>query len=170
MKGRALVPGRADEKDIARLMDEQAGALLGVCRAILGDWALAQDVVQETFVKAWRMGGAPRENERAWLIRVAVNACRDELRGRWFRHTDRRVTPEDLPLAAPEADDGGVMDAVKSLPETEREVIVLFYWQDMSAEAIADSLGLSRSQVYRRLDRARRRLKLDMEGGSDSDD
>ena len=49
-------------------------------------------------------------------------------------------------------------------------MIVLFYWQDMSAEAIADSLGLSRSQVYRRLDRARRRLKLDMEGGSDSDD
>ena len=127
MKGRALVPGRADEKDIARLMDEHAGALLGVCRAILGDWALAQDIVQETFVKAWRMGGAPGENERAWLIRVAVNACRDELRGRWLRHTDRRVTPEDLPLAAPEAEDGGVMDEVKRLPEKEREMIVMFY-------------------------------------------
>ena len=61
-------------------------------------------------------------------------------------------------------------EQVEKLPVKEREVIVLFYWQDMSAEAIADSLGLSRSQVYRRLDRARRRLKLDMEGGSDSDD
>ncbi len=121
-------------------------------------------------MKAWRMGGAPRENERAWLIRVAVNACRDELRGRWFRHIDRRVTPEDLPLSTSETDDGGVMDAVKRLPEKQREVIVLFYWQDMNAEEIAGALGLSRSQVYRRLDRARKRLKLEMEGGSGSYD
>ena len=47
MKDRALVPGRADEKEMTRLMNEHSVALLGVCRAILGDWALAQDVVQE---------------------------------------------------------------------------------------------------------------------------
>ena len=169
MKDRALVPGRADEKEMTRLMNEHSVALLGVCRAILGDWALAQDVVQESFIKAWRLGGPPPDAERAWLIRVAVNACRDELRSRWWRHTDRRVTPEELPLAAPEPPESAVMDQVEKLPVKEREVIVLFYWQDMSAEEIAQTLGISRSQVYRRLDRARKRLKMDMEGGSDSE-
>lgn len=169
MKDRALVPGRADEETMTRLMNDHAAALLGVCRAILGDWASAQDVTQETFIKAWRLGGPPDDAERAWLIRVAVNACRDELRSRWRRHTDRRVTPEDLPLAAPQPEDSGVMDQVMNLPVKEREVIVLHYWQDMSAEEIAHALGLSRSQVYRRLERARNHLKIDMEGGSDSE-
>ena len=115
MKDRALVPGRADEETMLRLMNDHSAALLGVCRAMLGDWALAQDVTQETFVKAWQLGGPPEGAERAWLIRVAVNACRDELRSRWLLHTDRRVTPEDLPLAAPEPEEMGVFDQVMKL-------------------------------------------------------
>lgn len=74
MQGNAQVPGRADEQELHRLMDAYSGALMGVCIVLLSDYHQAQDIVQETFVKAWRAGPLRPETEKAWLIRVAVNA------------------------------------------------------------------------------------------------
>ena len=91
------VPGMSDEQEMLRLMNEHGAHLIGMCTLLLHDAFLAQDVVQETFLRAWRKGRLIRETERAWLTRVAVNLCRDEQRSRWFRHVDRRITPEELP-------------------------------------------------------------------------
>ena len=86
----------AAEREMHRLMDAYGPSLVGMCTLLLKDAHLAQDVVQETFIRAWRKGRLIRETEKAWLTRVAVNLCRDEMRSRWFRHVDRRQTPEEL--------------------------------------------------------------------------
>ena len=155
-----------DEQEMLRLMDEHGAHLIGMCTLLLKDAHLAQDVAQETFIRAWRKGRLIRETERAWLTRVAVNLCRDEMRTRWFRHVDRRLTPEELPIPAdaPQVD-MGLLDRVHRLPAREREVIVMHYWNDMSPEDIAKLLNIDRATVFRRLARGRKRLKIELEGG-----
>ena len=78
MRREALVPGSMSEDELIRLMDAYSGILIGVCRLILNDDALAQDMAQETFFRAWKHAGFQKENEKAWLIRVAVNLCHEK--------------------------------------------------------------------------------------------
>ena len=164
MQREALVPGITEE-DMTRLMDSYSGMLLGVCTILLSDWSLAQDVVQETFLRAWKRKDFQRESEKAWLMRVAVNLCHDYHRSRWYRHMDRRTTPEEMPLSAPAAFDSDILQLVRQLPLREREVIVLHFWNGLSAEEIAAMTGASRSAVYRRLEKAKKYLRLEWEGG-----
>ena len=65
--------------------------LLRLCFVILGDEALAQDAVQETFFKAWKNRARFRgdASEKTWLTRIAVNTCRDLNKSAWRRHTDQ---------------------------------------------------------------------------------
>lgn len=156
-----------DEQEMLRLMATHGSYLVGLCTLLLKDADLAQDAAQETFLRAWKKGRLIRETERTWLTRVAVNLCRDEMRSRWFRHVDRRLTPEELPIPAdaPQAD-FDLLDCVHRLPAREREVIVMYYWNDMPPEEIAQVLGISRATVFRRLQRGRNKLKIELEGGS----
>ena len=92
---------------LSRAMGEYGTCLMRMAYLHLGDFALAEDAVQETFIKAYshldRFRG--ESNEKTWLMRIAVNICRDMLRSAWFRRMDRRVTPEELPLTAPSKDE-----------------------------------------------------------------
>ena len=156
----------ADNQALLLMMQQYGAHVVGLCTLLLKDAHLAQDVAQETFIRAWKQGNLRQETEKAWLTRVAVNLCRDEQRSRWFRHVDRRITPEDLPIPADApAEDSGLLDRVSLLPLKEREVIVMHYWNDMSPEDIAKLLNIDRATVFRRLARGRKRLKLELEGG-----
>ena len=156
-----------DNQALLRLMQDYGAHIVGLCTLLLKDAHLAQDVAQETFIRAWKQGNVRRESEKAWLTRVAVNLCRDEQRSRWFRHVDRRFTPEELPIPADAPDeDSDLLDRVHRLPAREREVIVMHYWNDMAPEDIAKLLNIDRATVFRRLARGRKRLKLELEGRS----
>ncbi len=168
----AQVPGNAEET-LLRLMDCYGGMLTNLCAMTLGDTSLAQDAVQETFLKAYRSLSQLEtvRSERAWLIRVAVNTCRDIQRSAWMCHMDRRVSLDQLPEAASPVSpsDSGVLDAVRSLPVKERQVILMRYWQNLSVEETAEALGLNRATVYRRLAKAQKRLKDLVEGWENDD-
>lgn len=153
---------------LTRLVEEHQGLLLRICYVKLADAELARDAVQETFLKACRALDTFRgdASERTWLIRIAVNTCRSMQRSGWHRHNDRRITPEDLPLAADVSRDEDVdlMCAIMALPEKLREVILLYYWQNMSVTEIARALKLGQSAVSGRLARARTKLRTLLEG------
>ena len=156
----------ADNHELLQMMQQYGAHVVGLCTLLLKDAHLAQDVAQETFIRAWKQGNLRQETEKAWLTRVAVNLCRDEQRSRWFRHVDRRITPEELPLQADAHDtDSDLLDSVHRLPAWEREVSVMHYWNDMSPEDIAKLLNIDRATVFRRLARGRKRLKIELEGG-----
>ncbi|MDD3409231.1 MAG: sigma-70 family RNA polymerase sigma factor [Eubacteriales bacterium] len=162
----ALVPG--DVQELERLMAQYGDSLLRMCYALLHDRELARDATQESFLKAYRALGSLRsgETEKAWLMRIAINTCKDMRRSRWWRMIDRRVTPEDLPEAGREDDlpDEQPLLAVMNLPEKERQVVLLHYYQGMTLEEIAQTLDSPASTVRTRLMRARRGLRTSLKG------
>ena len=98
---------------------------------------------------------------KTWIMKIAIHTCYDMNYSGWFRHFDRRITPEMLPEAAVpfEERDEELITAVMRLPIKLREVILLFYYQGFSIQEIMDSLGVSQSTVTGRLKRGRDKLR-----------
>ncbi len=143
---------------IERLMDTYGHALLRMCALHLQDVQLAEDAVQETFLKAWRKLDTFREesSELTWLMRIAINVCRDMLRTGWFRRVDRAVDVALLPECA-QADaypDSTVLTEVMGLPTKLREVVLLRYYQGLTVQETADALGIGLSTVKQRQKKA----------------
>ena len=163
-------PCRDDaEERLEALMDAHGTQLKRLCCLYLRDAALAEDAVQETFLRAWRALDRFRgeSTEKTWLTRIAVNVCRDMLRTAWFRRLDRRVTPEELPLTAPAPDDPALAEAILRLPARDREVILLRYYEQLPPEAIARLLHTPLNTVKSRLARAKKKLRQTLEGWCD---
>lgn len=156
-----------------RLVNQCQASLLRTCYMYLRDREQAEDAVQETFFKAYRNFGAFRGEsaEKTWLMKIAINTCRDMRRTGWFLHMDRRVTPEMLPDASVpfEEIEEGLIVEVMNLPLRLREVVLLYYYQNMDTNEIAQTLGIARSSVSGRLQRARKILREILEG-TDSDE
>ncbi len=137
--------------------------LLRTCYLLLRDAALAEDAVQETFLKAWRAFDSYRRDasEKTWLVRIAVNTCRDLTRRSWFTRIDRKVDLADLPEPAVpfDAPDDTLTRAILSLPDGLRQVVTLRFYQDMPVQEIAAVTNCSRRTVHYRLDKAERILK-----------
>ena len=152
---------------IERAVNEHQTALLRLCYIQLQDRALAEDAVQETFLKAYRAYDQYRGDcsEKTWLYRIAVNACRDMRRGAWFRHVDRRISLESLsePVEQPTDDGIDLVLALMRLPRKFRETLMLYYYQDMSTVEIAETLGIAQSSVSNRLRRGRDQLREALE-------
>lgn len=155
------------------MVEQHQATLLRTCYVILRDYALAEDAVQETFLKAYRAMDSFRGDcsEKTWLMKIAVNTCRDMKRLAWFRWLDRRITPEQLPQASIpfELRDDHVTLSIMRLPYREKEVLLLYYYQDMTLEEIGRALGLSASAISSRLTRAREKLRTVLEGGGEDE-
>ena len=156
-------PCRSAEEEITYLIETYQLALLHLCYAYLHDQALAEDAVQETFLKAYRKldqfhGNA---NIKTWLSAIAINCCRDMIRGSWFRHIDRSVSVDQLPARSEEAipEYDNVTVEVMQLPIRLREVVLLYYFQDMNTNEIAETLRISQQAVSNRLQRAKVKLR-----------
>ena len=161
-------PDNLREQELTRLVEEYQTSLRRMCYVILRDEELAKDAVQETFLKVYRTKDTFRGecSEKTWLMRIAVNTCRDMRRSAWFRHTERRITPEDLPEPVLRAEDEHVelTLAIMRLPKHLREVTLLYYYQDMTVRETAEALGIAPSTVSRRLERAQEKLRTLLEG------
>lgn len=162
-------PDSVREEQLTYLVQTYQTPLLHLCYMILHDESLAEDAVQETFLKAYKaLENFRRDSsEKTWLMRIGINVCRDMKRTRWFRYVDRRVTPETLVIPAAQADEESeeLAQAVLRLPARDREVILLYYYQHMNLREISQTLGLVPSSVSNRLKKAREKLRLDLERG-----
>ena len=149
-------------------MEKYGTSLLRMCAVYLHDMDLAQDAVQDTFVKAYRRIDSFRgeASERTWLMRIAIHTCRDYQRSTWFRHVDRSRTLETLPepVSASGFPDDTVIIAVSRLPGKYREVILLRYYKGMKIHETAEALGISESAVKQRQKRANDLLRIKLKG------
>ena len=165
------VQGPDKEEHLNQMVITHEKDLLRLCCMYLKDIDLARDAVQETFLKAYRRMDRfeGKSSEKTWLMRIAINTCKDMLRGSWFRHVDRYTTLEDLPLpvAPPSVEHIAIMNAITSLPRKQMEVILLHCDQGLNIRETARALGISPPAVINRLKKARVILKDALEGGAD---
>ena len=149
------------------LMREYADDVLRLCYMVLRDRQLAEDAMQDTFLKAYRRMDALRSTQspKALLMKIAVNTCRDARRSAWMRHNDLSVSLDDLPPASCEftAEDDSVVREVMRLKPKDKEAILLRYYQDLSPEQCAKAMGMTLSGFYRRLRRAQDALRPRLE-------
>ena len=162
-------PDSHPEFILERRVRENQVSLKRLCYLYLHDEAMAEDAVQETFLKAFRSLGDFRgeANEKTYLTRIAINTCKDMLRSGWFRHIDRRITVDMLPSQEKIKDPAHreVAVAVMNLPRKLREVILLYYYRGLNTLEIAETLNISQPAVTGRLKRAREKLKGILKGG-----
>lgn len=155
---------------LERAMEQYEESLLRMCFAYLGDAALAEDAVQETFLKAYRALDRFRGDaeEKTWLLRIAINTCRDLRRSAWFRHVDRNVTLDVLGEPADPAQEWSQWDdtltrAVMELKPKYREAVLLCCYQGLTGQEAANVLKISRAAVMNRLKQAKATLRRELE-------
>lgn len=162
-----VVKGPDSEKELTRLMEAYEVPLLRLCAAYLRDRQLAEDAAQDTFIKAYRHLHELKDagSEKSWLMRIAVNTCRDYRRQSWFKYVDRRVALDSLPEPAwdPTPEQSALSLAVMGLPRKYLDVTLLYYFQNMSTKEISSALGIPQRTVSSRLMRAREKLRIELE-------
>ncbi len=161
------------ERALIALMERYGDGVKRLCCVYLKDYGAAEDAAQETFIKAFRhieaLLNGEVSNEKAWITRIAINTCKDMLRSSWFRHVDRHQVIEELPLAAVPGNEENVAltNAVMRLPHKYREIILLYYYQEMNLRQCAQIMDISAPTATRRLQQAQDKLRkiLEKEGG-----
>lgn len=156
-----------DEQAFARLVDRHLARVHALAWRALGVRAEAEDVAQETLLRAWRQAPKWREGEArfsTWLQRVALNLVNDRLRAR-----REQVPVEEQDLAAgtpdPERDalrsEGArrVHEALQQLPERQRDALLLCHFEGLGNIEAAAAMELSVEALESLLSRARRRLR-----------
>lgn len=154
------VLGEVHEKQLEEWIAEYSSAVLKLCFVYLADTEMAKDAMQDTFVKVWKHMGQFQNrhelSEKAWIMKIAVNTCRDYKRTAWFRHIDLRKSVDELPetvAPTPEISRELFMD-VMNLPAKYKQVILLHHFQNLNQSETAQALGISRTSVAKRLKKA----------------
>lgn len=155
------------ERETNEAIERYGDTVRRLCMLHLKNEADTQDIFQTVFLKylLHTADFESREHEKAWFIRVTINACRDVLKSVFRRRTVSLEEVRDLP--APEGEGGDVLRAVLSLPRKYREVVYLHYYEGYTTPEIGDILGRNVNTVYTDLTRAREKLRSMLGGEAD---
>lgn len=148
------------EQETNRAIERYGDTVRRLCMIHLKNEADTQDIFQTVFLK-YLLHDQPfesEEHEKAWLIRVTLNTCKDLLKS-FFR--SRTVPLEELTAQAADLSDERreVLGAVLELPQKEREVVYLHYYEGYTAPEMGRLLGKNVNTIYTHLARARERLR-----------
>lgn len=153
------------EQEVNRAIEQYSDMIRRLCMIHLKSYADTEDIFQTVFLK-YVLSSVSFENdehEKAWFIRVTINACRDLLKN--FFHS--RVTSLDEILEHPvqmQEDHREVLEAVLSLPQKYREVVYLHYYENYTALEISRILGKKVNTIYTLLTRSRKMLREKLGG------
>ena len=156
--------GRMDEALFEELYEKYANDVLRVSYFYLGDRQKAEDVTQDVFVRL--LTHTPElvpGKEKAWLLKVALNRCRDLWRAAWGKRVVLGSPAMDLTPAPDELGERmerqELLSAIRKLPADFRDVILLHYYQGYGIAEIARMLDVPDGTISSRLSRGRKKLE-----------
>ena len=153
------------EQETSRAIELYSDMIRRICLLHLKNHADTEDVFQEVFLKYVLRGAVFEsvEHERAWLIRVTVNACKDLLKSLFRRKTvSLEVLSEEA--ASISSEQHATLEAVLALPEKYKDVIYLHYYDGYNAREIGRILKKKENTVYSLLSRGRELLRQELGG------
>ncbi len=162
--GRPADGGRMDEQLFEELYEKYANDVLRVSYFYLGDRQQAEDVTQDVFVRLLTNSPdlAPGR-EKAWLLKVAMNRCRDLWRASWVKRVVLGSPAMELAPAPGSLEDHmekqELMAAIRRLPADFRDVILLHYYQGYGIAEIAQMMDVPEGTISSRLSRGRKKLE-----------
>lgn len=156
-----------NEQEITEAISKYSDLVRRLCMIHLKNRADTEDIFQNVFLKYALNSGTfeSDEHEKAWIIRVTVNACKDLLKNFFRSHT---VPLESITESSADItpDHREVLEAVLSLPQKNREIVYLYYYEEYTAAQIGKILGKNVNTIYTILNRSRKMLK-DQLGGDE---
>ncbi len=171
------LPQQTEEEAVStatfeELYAQYATDVLRVCYFYLGDRQRAEDVCQDVFVKLITTSPTLQVGkEKSWLLKVALNRCRDLWRGAWLKkvvlgHPAFELFPAEDEIGKA-AENAALAEAVNKLPSAFKEVVLLHYYQGYGVTEIASMLEISEGTVSSRLSRARMKLQNELKGANE---
>lgn len=152
---------RKSEPEVNRILQTYGDMLYRTAYLLLGNPHDVQDALQETLLRYMEKAPAfvSGDHEKAWLLRVTANCCKDFLRFR-KRHSHLDIEPVAEQIPAPK--EQNLMREIYALPVKWKTVLILHYFEGYSVKEIAEILKISESAAKKRLQRAREALKLEL--------
>ena len=143
--------------------------LIRFCRQFVGDWAEAEDMAQETYIRAWQKRGSFKWNASllTWLMAIARRVCLDHLR-RTQREKQRPIEKNYLTHPRDIERKVDVQSALAKLNADDRGILYLRTGEELSFDEIAQVLGKSPAACRKRYERAKERFKAAYSGGKDA--
>lgn len=161
--------------DLESMINKYGNDVLRLCFLYLKDVHLAEDALQETFFKVYKKYNTYQQlaSERTWIIRIAINVCKNYLRTSWLKRVipvnsidDNLMNNSIGDIPGWGQNDSDLLEQIMNLNTKYKEVILLYYYQQFKISEIAGILHISESTVAVRLSRAREKLKDSMKGWS----
>lgn len=154
-----------ENEKLEHLINEYGNEILRMCYLYLKDYQLAEDAVQETFIKIMKSYDSflHQSSEKTWIIRIAINTCKNIMRNHWFSIiqsniedylSDEKVDPMQNIL-----EKDSITRAIMKLNINDRKIIILYYYQELSVNEIAEIIGKTQNATLQQLHRARKKLK-----------
>lgn len=161
-----ILKGDRYKLEVNNLIDEYGDFIFRTCYLYLKDYQLAEDATQETFIKILKFKDSfnNRSSLKTWMCRIAINTCKNLTRNSWFKILKTNLT-EAQPIVINDfsnnvIDKHGLIHTISSLGAKDKEVIILYYYNDLSIKEISFAIGKSENTVVQRLSRARKKLKV----------
>ncbi|WP_371321668.1 sigma-70 family RNA polymerase sigma factor [Robertmurraya korlensis] len=162
------------EKLIDQLMDEYGQSLLHLTYSYVGKREIAEDLTQEIFVKCYQKLDQYQKKSslKSWIWRIAINHCKDYLRSWYYKHIivseeKVRYTPSKEKEVEVQViqryEDEELAKTILSLPDSYREVIYLYYFEELSIKEISYLTSVNQNTIKTRLKRAKEILKESLE-------
>ncbi len=152
------------EEEASRAIDLYGDTVKRICMIHLKNYADTEDIFQTVFLKYVLKSPEfhSTDHEKAWIIRVTINACRDLLKSFFHSRTLPLDSLKEKP-GEPAPDHSDVLEAVLALPSKYKDVIYLYYYEEYSAEEIGQILRKNTNTVYTLLNRGRQLLRSSLE-------
>ncbi len=153
------------EEYLTFLMNSYGNSVFRMCYVYLKDYQLAEDVAQETFIRVYQHydNFHNQSSIKTWIIQIAINLCKNQMRTHWWKNRFHQVCLE-IEEETTECYDSIlngqlILEEISKLSVKYREVILLYYYQELTIPEISKVLDVKESTVKARLVRAREKLK-----------
>ena len=149
-----------NEQELSRVIDLYSDMVRRLCVLYLKNYSDTEDIFQTVFLKFFvrSKGFESLQHEKAWFIRVTINACKDLLKS-FFRKKTVSMEEISMIIGKNDVESNFIIQAVSSLPDKYKEVVYLYYYEGYSAVEIGEILHKNVNTVYTLLSRAKQMLK-----------
>ncbi|HOD03164.1 MAG: ECF RNA polymerase sigma factor SigR [Firmicutes bacterium ADurb.Bin300] len=157
------------DSEVSKIYERHKRTVYRVCFAYMKNSADTEDAVQETFYHMMKSGKnfLSEEHEKAWLIRVATNICKNTFRSRWRKRESLESFENSQGVDNVEIDE--IFSAVLSMPDKYKTVVYLYYYEGYNSREISEMLGKPKSTIRNYLHEARNSLREKLGGNFDEE-